>query len=58
MILSDARSGHPWDNGVSVLLDKATGKYSISLNLYENNAPGTMMALDVNGQKIDTFILE
>lgn len=47
-----------WNEGVSVKLDKATGKYSISMAPYKNLAPDTQMAVYVNGQKIDTFKIE
>ncbi len=44
-----------WNKGVSLTLDKATGKFSIAMAPYKNLAPDTMMAVYVNGQKVDTF---
>ncbi|MGW8161917.1 MAG: sulfite exporter TauE/SafE family protein, partial [Desulfobulbales bacterium] len=43
---------------VSLSLDKQTGKFSVSMQPYKNIAPGTRMAVYVNGQKIDTFTVE
>ncbi len=59
MIMSDYANGSKqWNEGVSVALDKATGKYSISMSPYKNLYPDTVMAVYVNGQKIDTFSIE
>ncbi len=59
MIMSDYAAGNKqWNEGVSVKLDKATGKYSVSMSPYKNLAPDTQMAVYVNGQKIDTFSIE
>ncbi len=44
-----------WNKGVSLTLDKATGKFSIAMAPYKNLAPDTLMAVYVNGQKVDTF---
>lgn len=44
-----------WNKGVSLTLDKATGKFSVSMAPYKNLAPDTRMAVYVNGQKVDTF---
>ncbi|MFW8600912.1 sulfite exporter TauE/SafE family protein [Desulfobacterota bacterium M19] len=44
-----------WNKGVSLTLDKATGKFSVSMAPYKNLAPDTLMAVYVNGQKVDTF---
>jgi len=59
MVMSDYADGNKqWNEGVSVKLDKATGKYSVSMAPYKNLAPDTQMAVYVNGQKIDTFKIE
>ena len=59
MVMSDyGTDAKQWNEGVSVALDKATGKYSISMSPYKNLAPDTVMAVYVNGQKIDTFSIE
>jgi len=59
MIMSDyAANAEQWNEGVSVALDKATGKYSVSMSPYKNLYPDTVMAVYVNGQKIDTFSIE
>ncbi len=59
MIMSDyGADGEQWNEGVTVALDKATGKYSISMSPYKNLYPDKVMAVYVNGQKIDTFSIE
>ncbi len=59
MVMSDyGTDAKQWNEGVSVALDKATGKYSISMSPYKNLAPDTVMAVYVNGHKIDTFSIE
>jgi len=59
MIMSDyGTDAKQWNEGVSVALDKATGKYSVSMSPYKNLAPDTVMAVYVNGQKLDTFTIE
>ena len=59
MIMSDfGADAEQWNEGVSVTLDKATGKYSISMSPYKNLYPDTVMAVYVNGQKVDTFNIE
>lgn len=59
MIMSDyGTQAEQWNEGVSVALDKATGKYSVSMSPYKNLYPDTVMAVYVNGQKIDTFSIE
>ncbi len=59
MIMSDyATNGEQWNEGVSLTLDKASGKYSVSMTPYKNLYPDTVMAVYVNGQKIDTFSIE
>jgi len=60
MIMSDyTADAEQWNEGVSVTLDKATGKYSVSMAPFIKNLfPDTVMAVYVNGQKIDTFTIE
>ncbi len=59
MIMSDYTADpEQWNKGVSVSLDKATGKYSVSMSPYKNLYPDTVMAVYVNGEKIDTFTIE
>lgn len=59
MIMSDyAATAEQWNEGVSLSLDKASGKYSVSMSPYKNLYPDTVMAVYVNGQKIDTFKIE
>ncbi len=59
MIMSD-HSAQPeqWNEGVSVSLDKNTGKYSVTMAPYKNLYPDTVMAVYVNGKKLDTFSIE
>ncbi len=47
-----------WNDGVSVSLDKATGKYSIAMSPYKNLAPETKMVVWVNGEKTGDFAIE
>ncbi len=59
MILSDfGKDAEQWNEGVTVSLDKATGAYTVSMAPYKNLYPDTVMAVFVNGQKIDTFSIE
>ncbi len=59
MVMSDyGTEAKQWNEGVSVALDKATGKFSVSMSPYKNLAPDTVMAVYVNGQKLDTFSIE
>jgi len=59
MVLGDyATVAEVWNTGVSVSLDKATGKFSVSMSPYKNLYPDTVMAVYVNGTKVDTFSIE
>ena len=59
MVLTDqGQQNEAWNKGVSLSLDKNTGKFSLSMTPYKNLAPNTKMAVYVNGQKIDTFTIE
>jgi uncharacterized membrane protein YfcA len=56
MILTDqGKQNEAWNKGVSLSLDKNTGKFKVTMTPYKNLAPDTVMAVYVNGQKIDTF---
>ncbi len=59
MVLSDfSKDPAPWNEGVSVQLDKTTGKFSVTMTPYKNLAPHTRMAVVVNGQKAATFTIK
>lgn len=59
MILSDYNlAKEAWNKGVSVSLDKATGKFSIAMTPYKNLAPDTSLSAYVNGQKAGSFSIE
>ncbi|MEN8189778.1 MAG: sulfite exporter TauE/SafE family protein [Thermodesulfobacteriota bacterium] len=59
MIMSDhGKDAKQWNEGVTVQLDKASGKFTATMSPYKNLAPGTVMAAYVNGQKVDTFAIE
>lgn len=47
-----------WNEGVTLKLDKATGKYSVSMAPYRHIAPDTTMKIWVNGQDAGTFTIE
>jgi uncharacterized membrane protein YfcA len=59
MILSDqSTQKEAWNKGVSLQLDKNTGKFSVTMTPYKNIAPDTTMAVYVNGQKAKTFTIK
>jgi len=59
MVMTDhGKQAEAWNNGVSLSLDKNTGKFSVTMAPYKNLAPGTSMAVFVNGEKVDTFKVE
>jgi uncharacterized protein len=59
MIMTDyTQKSEAWNKGVSMQLDKATGKFSVSMPPYKNLAPGTILGVYVNGQKVDTVSIE
>ncbi len=59
MVLTDAgKQPEAWNKDVAVSLDKQSGKFSVSMKPYKNIAPGTVLAVYVNGQKIDTVTIE
>lgn len=59
MIMSDYETAvESWNEGVSLKLDKDSGKFSLSMAPYKHLAPGTAMSVYVNGEKVDTFNIE
>ena len=59
MIMSDYNTTQElWNEGVAVELDKATGKFSVTMTPYKNLAPETKLAVYVNGDKVDTVTIE
>ena len=59
MIMTDyGKQPEAWNKGVSLSLDKNTGKFTATMTPYKNLAPGTRMAVYVNGQKLDDFTIE
>lgn len=59
MIMGDSgKEQEAWNKDVTLTLDKQTGKFSMTMKPYKNIAPGTDMAVYVNGEKIDTFTIE
>jgi uncharacterized membrane protein YfcA len=59
MVLTDAQQQpEAWNKDVTLSLDKQTGKFSMSFKPYKNIAPGTPLAVYVNGQKVDTLTIE
>ena len=47
-----------WNKGTNLTLDKATGKFSMTMAPYKNLAPDTKMKVFVNGQDIGNFAIE
>lgn len=47
-----------WNKGVSLTLDKTTGKFSVTMAPYKNLAPDTKMVVYVNGQNVGDFAIE
>jgi uncharacterized membrane protein YfcA len=59
MVMTDhGKQAEAWNKGVSLSLDKSSGKFSVTMAPYKNLAPGTEMAVFVNGEKVDTFKIE
>jgi len=59
MIMSDYNTTPElWNEGVEVQLDKASGKFSVTMTPYKNLAPDTKLAVYVNGDKVDTVSIE
>jgi len=56
MVVADFKSNpSSWNRGVRVTLDRATGEFSVAMSPYRNLAPGTRMAVYVNGEKAGGF---
>ena len=59
MILTDYNvQKEAWNKGVSIDLDKNTGRFTVVVTPYKNIAPGTKMAIWVNGQKNATYVVK
>ena len=59
MILADnGQQNEAWNNGVSLQLDKATGKFTMTMTPYTNIPPETVMAVYVNGEKAGTYTVK
>ncbi len=48
----------PWNKGVSLNLDKTTGKFTISMAPYKHIAPDTKLKVWVNGQEAGVFTIK
>ncbi len=58
-IMSDYnKDKQAWNKGVSLSLDKATGKFSVTMAPYKNLAPDTKMDVFVNGKSVGNFTIE
>ena len=56
MILTDhGIQKEAWNKGVSINLDKNTGSFTVTVTPYKNIAPGTRMAIWVNGVKSASY---
>lgn len=59
MIMTDYTAQQElWNEGVSLQLDKATGKFSVTMTPYKNIAPDSKLSVYVNGEKVDTVTIE
>lgn len=59
MILADHdQQAEAWNDGISLSLDKETGKFSVTMTPYRHLAPGKEMAIHVNGEKTESFTIE
>lgn len=59
MVLTDYTvQKEAWNKGVSIKLDKETGEFTVVVTPYKNIAPGTKMAIWVNGEKSATYIVK
>ncbi len=59
MILTDYnKQAEAWNKGVTLKLDKATGQFEMTMTPYKNIAPGTKIAIFVNGQKLGAYTVE
>ena len=59
MVLTDYNvQKEAWNKGVSIDLDRNTGRFTVVVTPYKNIAPGTKMAIWVNGQKNATYVVK
>ena len=59
MVLTDyQQQPESWNKNVSLLHDKATGKFSVTLTPYRNVPPDTRMMVYVNGERIGHFTVK
>ncbi len=59
MVLSDYNiNKEAWNKGVSVSLDKLTGKFSVTMTPYKHISPDSKLAIYVNGDKAGTTTIE
>ncbi len=59
MVLTDYNvQKEAWNKGVSIDLDRNTGRFTVVITPYKNIAPGTKMAIWVNGQKNATYVVK
>ncbi len=59
MIMSDyGQQSESWNDGVSLSLDKSTGKFTATMAPYKHLAPESKIAIFVNGEKTGTFTIE
>lgn len=59
MILTDQQQqDKPWNENVSISLNKETGEFSVTMIPYRHIAPGKEMAVYVNSKKVDTFTID
>lgn len=58
-VLGDAKTtGNYWDEGTSINLDKATGKFTAEFMSFRHTAPNTNFDVYVNGTKDGSFSVE
>ncbi len=53
-----SQSPEPWNKGVTLEFDKASGKFEMTMTPYKNLAPDSKLDVFVNGQKVDTVTIE
>jgi len=59
MIMTDHdQQPDAWNKGVSLTLDKNTGKFMVTMAPYKHLAPETKMAVYVNGKPVGAFSIE
>ncbi len=59
MVLADfSQQPQPWNRDVTVSLDKSSGAFSVTMTPFHNLAPGTGMAVYVNGERAGGFVIK